>query len=95
MIQFFVNFNTSDFISSSISVGAYLKFVIGILLTFGVIFEMPILSLPTVIAWHSETRVHDQGAVLCNFVDFHYCSDHHPARCAIPDHGCSTDAGAV
>ena len=45
MVQFFVNFNTSDFISSSISVGAYLKFVIGILLTFGVIFEMPILSL--------------------------------------------------
>ena len=45
MVQFFVNFNTSDYISSSISVGAYLKFVIGILLTFGLIFEMPILSL--------------------------------------------------
>lgn len=45
MVQFLVNFNTSTFISSSISVSEYLKFVVGILMTFGLIFELPVLSL--------------------------------------------------
>lgn len=44
MIQFLVNFSTSDFISSAISVASYLDFMIGMLLTFGVVFEEPMLA---------------------------------------------------
>ena len=39
MIQFLVNFSTSDFIHSAISVASYLDFMIGMLLTFGGVFE--------------------------------------------------------
>ncbi len=45
MVQFLVNFNTSTFIASSISVENYLNFVVSIVMTFGLIFEMPILAL--------------------------------------------------
>jgi len=44
MIQFLVNFSRSDFIHSSISVAAYLDFMIGMLLTFGLVFEEPMLA---------------------------------------------------
>ena len=44
MIQFLVNFSTSDFIHSAISVASYLDFMIGMLLTFGVVFEEPMLA---------------------------------------------------
>ena len=44
MLQFLVNFNTSDFIHSSISVASYLDFMIGMLLTFGLVFEEPMLA---------------------------------------------------
>ena len=44
MIQFLVNFSQSDFIHSSISVAAYLDFMIGMLLTFGLVFEEPMLA---------------------------------------------------
>ena len=44
MIQFLVNFSTSDFINSAISVASYLDFMIGMLLTFGVVFEEPMLA---------------------------------------------------
>ena len=44
MIQFLVNFSTSEFINSAISVASYLDFMIGMLLTFGVVFEEPMLA---------------------------------------------------
>ena len=44
MIQFLVNYSASDFISSAISVAAYLDFMIGMLLTFGLVFEEPMLA---------------------------------------------------
>lgn len=44
MIQFLVNFSQSDFIHSSISVASYLDFMIGMLLTFGLVFEEPMLA---------------------------------------------------
>lgn len=44
MIQFLVNFSESDFIRSAISVASYLDFMIGMLLTFGVVFEEPMLA---------------------------------------------------
>ena len=44
MIQFLVNFSASDFIHSAISVASYLDFMIGMLLTFGLVFEEPMLA---------------------------------------------------
>lgn len=44
MIQFLVKFSQSDFIHSSISVASYLDFMIGMLLTFGLVFEEPMLA---------------------------------------------------
>ena len=44
MIQFLVNYSQSDMISSAISVASYLDFMIGMLLTFGLVFEMPMLA---------------------------------------------------
>jgi len=44
MIQFLVNYSASDFINSAISVAAYLDFMIGMLLTFGLVFEEPMLA---------------------------------------------------
>lgn len=44
MIQFLVNYSQSDFISSAVSVAAYLDFMIGMLLTFGLVFEEPMLA---------------------------------------------------
>jgi len=45
MIDFFVRFNTSEVISSSISFQNYMNFMIGTMMTFGLVFEMPILAL--------------------------------------------------
>lgn len=45
MINFFVQFNTSEIITSSISFENYMNFMIGMLMTFGLVFEMPILAL--------------------------------------------------
>ena len=44
MIQFLVNYSQSDMISSAVSVAAYLDFMIGMLLTFGLVFEEPMLA---------------------------------------------------
>lgn len=44
MIQFLVNYSQSDFINSAISVASYLDFMIGMLLTFGIVFEEPMLA---------------------------------------------------
>ena len=44
MIQFLINYSSSDFISSAISVASYLDFMIGMLLTFGLVFEEPMLA---------------------------------------------------
>ncbi|MBQ2990379.1 MAG: twin-arginine translocase subunit TatC [Clostridia bacterium] len=44
MIQFLVNYSRSDFINSAISVASYLDFMIGMLLTFGLVFEEPMLA---------------------------------------------------
>lgn len=44
MIQFLVNYSRSDFIASAISVASYLDFMIGMLLTFGLVFEEPMLA---------------------------------------------------
>lgn len=44
MIQFLVNYSQSDFINSAISVASYLDFMIGMLLTFGLVFEEPMLA---------------------------------------------------
>ena len=44
MIQFLINYSASDFISSAISVASYLDFMIGMLLTFGLVFEEPMLA---------------------------------------------------
>lgn len=44
MTQFLVNFSQSDFIYSSVSVASYLDFMIGMLLTFGLVFEEPMLA---------------------------------------------------
>lgn len=45
MVRFLANYNTSAFIAASISFQSYLNFVIGMVLTFGVIFEMPIVAM--------------------------------------------------
>lgn len=44
MLQFLVNYSQSDFIQSAISVASYLDFMIGMLLTFGLVFEEPMLA---------------------------------------------------
>lgn len=44
MIQFLVNYSASDLVQSAISVGSYLDFMIGMLLTFGLVFELPMLA---------------------------------------------------
>ncbi len=44
MIQFLVNYSQSDMISSAISVASYLDFMISMLLTFGLVFEEPMLA---------------------------------------------------
>ena len=44
MIQFLINYSASDFIQSAISVASYLDFMVGMLLTFGLVFELPMLA---------------------------------------------------
>jgi len=44
MIQFLINYSQSDLISSAISVASYLDFMVGMILTFGLVFEMPMLA---------------------------------------------------
>lgn len=44
MIRFLVEFSASAYIHSSISVASYLDFMIGMLLTFGLVFEEPMLA---------------------------------------------------
>ncbi len=44
MIQFLINYSASDFIHSAISVASYLDFMMGMLLTFGLVFELPMLA---------------------------------------------------
>lgn len=44
MVQFLSAYNTSTLISSSISFQNYMDFVVGMVLTFGIVFEMPILA---------------------------------------------------
>ena len=43
-LQFFYNFNGSTQITASISFNNYMSFVLGMLLAFGIVFEMPVLS---------------------------------------------------
>lgn len=43
-LQFFYNFNGSKEIAASISFNNYMNFVLGMLVAFGLIFEMPVLS---------------------------------------------------
>ena len=43
-LQFFYNFNGYTQISASISFNNYMNFVLGMLVAFGVVFEMPVLS---------------------------------------------------
>ena len=44
MIRFLVNYSASDIIQASISVASYLDFMVGMLLTFGLVFELPMLA---------------------------------------------------
>lgn len=44
MIQFLINYSQSELISSAISVASYLDFMVGMMLTFGLVFEMPMLA---------------------------------------------------
>lgn len=44
MVRFLANFNTSAYIASNISVAEYLDFALGMLATFGLVFELPILT---------------------------------------------------
>lgn len=44
MIQFLVNYSESEFINSAVSVASYLDFMLGMMLTFGVVFEEPMLA---------------------------------------------------
>ena len=44
MIQFLVTYNQSSLITSSISVASYIDFVMGMLVVFGIVFEMPMLA---------------------------------------------------
>lgn len=44
MIQFLINYSRSDMIASAISVASYLDFMVGMVLTFGLVFEMPMLA---------------------------------------------------
>lgn len=43
-LQFFYNFNGSTDITPSISFNNYMNFILGMLLAFGAVFEMPVLS---------------------------------------------------
>lgn len=43
-LQFFYNFNSSTEITPSISFNNYMNFVLGMLVAFGAVFEMPVLS---------------------------------------------------
>jgi sec-independent protein translocase protein TatC len=43
-LQFFYNFNGSKEITANISFNNYMNFVLGMLVAFGVVFEMPVLS---------------------------------------------------
>ncbi len=43
-LQFFYNFNGSKDISAAISFNNYMNFVLGMLVAFGIVFEMPVLS---------------------------------------------------
>lgn len=45
MLEFFVNFNNSELITPMISYDNYLNFVLVTAVSFGVVFEMPVLSL--------------------------------------------------
>lgn len=43
-LQFFYNFNGSTEITASISFNNYMNFILGMVVAFGVVFEMPVLS---------------------------------------------------
>lgn len=43
-LQFFYNFNGSKEIAANISFNSYMSFILGMLVAFGVVFEMPVLS---------------------------------------------------
>ena len=43
-LQFFYNFNGSKDITANISFGSYMSFILGMLVAFGAVFEMPVLS---------------------------------------------------
>ncbi|NCB50781.1 MAG: twin-arginine translocase subunit TatC [Clostridia bacterium] len=45
MVQFLSNYSNSEIITASISFQNYLNFVVSMILTFGLIFEMPILAM--------------------------------------------------
>ena len=44
MIQFLVDFSQSAWVHASISVASYIDFVVGMILVFGLVFEMPLLA---------------------------------------------------
>ena len=43
-LQFFYNFNGSTEITASISFNNYMNFILGMVVAFGIVFEMPVLS---------------------------------------------------
>ena len=45
MVRFLSSYSTSSLVSASVSFQNYLNFVIGLVLTFGIVFEMPIIAM--------------------------------------------------
>ncbi len=45
MLQFLMKLNTTDYITASISIENYLSFVLTVYIIFGIIFEMPVVSV--------------------------------------------------
>ena len=48
MLQFFLSVNISSTITANISVSNYISFILSTLLTFGIIFEMPVIILTAI-----------------------------------------------
>lgn len=45
MLYFFMNINTTAAVTSSISIAEYISFICSILLTFGMVFELPVVTV--------------------------------------------------
>lgn len=44
MLMFLYQFNTTDYITASISIESYLSFIMTVYIIFGIVFEMPVIS---------------------------------------------------